>query len=214
MQRIAFLRMAARRGWSAVRHPVENISLLVALLAAFGLPTTIGVLKDAGLWGLAIGAAAGLAALVLEGAFRIWREADREDREASEVRALCREWRERVENFMEVRDAKRPLIPEGPSAKSQLARKVARLDPLPVPDTSEARAAAEVFDRETVSEYLATYAKPGLELFEELVRRGALAGLDRDRDAVRSPRSCSQIRDAVFTMHMAEFDDLRLKSGG
>jgi hypothetical protein len=57
-----------------LRHPVENVGLAVGVLAAFGLPTTFGVLRGAGVTGLVVGLALALVGATLEGAFQIWRD--------------------------------------------------------------------------------------------------------------------------------------------
>lgn len=213
MHRLGLLRMAFGRGWSQVRHPVENLSLVLALLAAFGLPTTIGLLRDAGVVGLVVGLAAGVAALVFEGSFQLWSTANADDRQAAELRAACEHWRAEVEHFVEIRTAERPPVPERPrDARRNLSRRVAGLDPLPEPDGQDdraAREAADAHDRETVSQYIAKFARPGEALFDALVQRRSLTGLDRDRDLVRSPRTCDQIKKAMGVIEMGEWGDLR-----
>jgi hypothetical protein len=213
MHRLVFLRMAFQHGWSRVRHPAENLSLVLTLLAAFGLPTTIGLMRDAGVVGLAIGLATGVVGLVFEGSFQLWSAANADDRQAAELRAACEHWRAEVEHFTEIRNAARPPVPERPSdARRNLSRRVAGLDPLPEPDVQDdraAREAADAYDRETVSRYIAEFARPGEALFNALVRRGSLAGQDRDRDLVRSPRTCDQIGEALRIIQMGEWGDLR-----
>jgi hypothetical protein len=213
MHRLAFLRMAFEHGWSRVRHPAENLSLVLMLLAAFGLPTTIGLLRDAGVVGLAIGLAAGIVGLVFEGSFRLWSAANADDHQAAELRAACEHWRKEVEHFMEIRDAERPPVPKRPNhARRNLSRRVAGLDPLPEPDGQDdcaAREAADAHDRETVGQYIAKFARPGEALFNALVQRGSLTGLDRDRDLVRSPRTRDQIGEALRIIQMGEWGDLR-----
>jgi len=71
MNRLAFVRADLPHGWGRVRHPAESASLLLALLALFGLPTTLGFLHDSGLAGLGIGIVVDVIGLFFEGAFQI-----------------------------------------------------------------------------------------------------------------------------------------------
>jgi hypothetical protein len=166
MHRLVFVRVAFQHGWSRVRHPAENLSLALTLLAAFGLPTTFGCCKT--------------------------RE---------------------LPHFLEIRTAARPPVPERPSnARPNFAQRISGLDPLLEPDDQDdraAREAADVRDRETVSQYIAKFARPGEALFDALVQRGTLVGRDLDRDVVRSPRTCGQIGKAVGVIEMGEWGDLR-----
>jgi hypothetical protein len=213
MHRLVFLRVAFQHGWSRVRHPAENLSLVLTLLAAFGLPTTFGLLRDAGVAGLVIGLAVCGAGIVFEGAFQLWSIASDDDRQAGKLRAACEDWRAEVEHFLEIRTAARPPVPERPSnARPNFAQRISGLDPLLEPDDQDdrsAREAADAHDRETVSQYIAKFARPGEALFDALVQRGTLVGRDPDRDVVRSPRTCDQISKAVGVIEMGEWGDLR-----
>lgn len=209
-RRLAYFWMAGRHGWSRVRHPLDNLGLAVTLLAAFGLPTTLGFAQEAGLPGLAAGVFLGIVALVLEGAFELWFVADQDDRQAVRLRMACEAWRGEVEHFMEVREAARPPVPDHAARqRSNLARRLYGAPEISAEDERGAKQAAEAHDRETVSLYIERFAKLGLELFTALVDHEALAGKDGDRDCVRSPQSPGQVDRAIHLIRLGEWDDLR-----
>lgn len=153
------------------------------------------------------------AGLVFEGAFQLWSVASADDRQAAKLRAACEDWRAEVEHFLEIRSAARlPALERPSNARRNLAQRVAGYDPLPEPtgqDDRAAREAADAHDREAVSQYIAQFARPGEMLFDALVQRGTLAGRDRDRVLVRSPRTADQIGEALRVIEMGEWGDLR-----
>lgn len=105
-------------------------------------------------------------------------------------------------------------MPEpGRDVRADLIRKQARLSPLPEPaNDPEAKKAAELHDRETVSQYLARFAIEGEVLFDALVARRTLGGQDRDRNFIRHPRNLHQIREALRIIELGEWGDLRWDS--
>jgi hypothetical protein len=211
MNRLTFFRAALTHGWGRVRHPVENVSLLLALVALFGLPTTLGFLRDSGLAGLGAGCAIGAVALFFEGAFQLWRLSKADDEQARRLRSSCESWRAAVQHLLDVRAASRPPIPDrGRDARADLVRKQAGLPLLPEPpDDPEARKAAELHNRETVSRYLSDFGISGERLFDALVARQSLRDLDRNRNLVRHPKTIAQIDEAVRIIQLGEFGDLR-----
>lgn len=214
-QRWKFLRLAARRGWSKLRHPAENLSLALAFLAFFGIPTTLGFVEQAQAVGLAGGVVAGVVVVLFEGAFQIWREVDKDDREAAALRDACMAWHDEVKHFLEVRKTARPPIPsEKMNLPEQLATMRVRGQPGPPPDPEEVEAqrAAEIHDRETVSLYIERYRDRGWYLYDLLVERGALINSERTRNNVRSPKDVFQISDAVSTVWLGAIGDLRRRT--
>jgi len=212
MNRLAFVRAALAYGWGRVRHPAESVSLLLALLALFGLPTTLGFLRDSGLAGLVTGIAVGAIGLFFEGAFQLWRLSKADDKQARQLRAGCEAWRAGVQHLLDVRAASRPpTADQTRSARADLARRQAGLPRLPPepPDEPAARQAVESHDRETVSQYLSDFAISGEILFDALVARQSLRDLDRNRSLLRHPKSIAQVDEAVRTIQLGEFADLR-----
>lgn len=196
-----------------LRHPVENVGLTLGVLAVFGLPTTIGLVRGAGLVGLVVGVVLALIAVTLEGAFQLWREVDRRDRIVDAFYASFATWYAEVERFLESREAARPPIPKD---NRNLARRLAEIqvkgkaevEPI---DTAikAATEAAEAHDRETVSLYIEMYRDRGLALYDALVNMGVLVKDDGKRKRVRTPQSKYDISDARQTIWLGGESDLR-----
>jgi hypothetical protein len=211
MERLRYFTGAAKRGWRVLRHPAENLGLALGVLAVFGLPTTVGVVRGSGVAGLLAGLALSLIGVTLEGAFQLWRGVDHRDRIVDAFYASFATWYGEVERFLESREAARAPIPNGHLrlrlAQIQVKGK-ATVEPI---DTkiSEATAAAEAHDRETVSIYIDKYRDRGLALYDALVKMGVLKEDDTKREQVRAPKSKFAITDAKATIWLGAESDLR-----
>lgn len=213
MRHTRFMREALARGWQRLRRPAEILSLLIGILAMFGLPTTIGFLPDSGVVDLALGFLLVGAVLLFEGGFQLWHEAQHDNEQAAALRETSEGWREELTHFLEVRSVARPVIEEGVGRTKEIfARRMAGLESLPPPPRDEeGRRLAAAHDRETVGLYLERFAGPGAALFDAFVRRESLVGGENDREKVRSPRNFAQIDDAARLIQAGEWADLRWK---
>jgi len=203
-ERARYYLLAAKRGWKVLRHPVENFGLALSVLALFGLPTTVGLLRGAGIAGLAIGVAVSILMVLLEGAFQLWRDIDRRERAVDAFYGAFSTWHSEVKRFLEVREAARPPIPQvGRTFSQRVAEVQARGKPTPPPPSDpsaiEAKRAAETHDRETVSIYIDKYRDQGLRLYDTLVNLEVLVQDAGTRKRIQFPKDKY---DITHTMHI------------
>ena len=211
MNRLTFFRAALTHGWGRVRHPVENVSLLLARVALFGLPTTLGFLRDSGLAGLGAGIAIGAVALFFEGAFSFggyprptmnrpasFEPAANPGARPSNISLMC--------GLRAGPRSQTVAAMLGPlwSASRQDSRCCRNPPTIPRPErqlngTTERRLAGTCL----------TFAISGERLFDALVARQSLRDLDRNRNLIRHPKNIAQIDEAVRIIQLGEFGDLR-----
>jgi hypothetical protein len=202
-ERAHYCLLAARRGWKVLRHPVENLGLALSVLALFGLPTTIGLLRGAGIAGLAIGVGVSALAVLVEGSFQLWRDIDRRQRAVDAFYGAFSTWESDVKRFLEAREATRPPVPED---KLKVRGRITPSPPAPY--SSQAKRAAEAHDRETVGLYIEKCRDQGLRLYDTLVSLGVLVQDDGTRKRIRSPKDKYDITHAMRIVWLGADSDL------